>query len=237
MTAEVDRTIAEIKSRGYWWTAIRPTTFEERRISEVTALAPLLESIQVRLSGWYFPHIDRSEPPTVKGDFVEHAVSFGEIIEYFRFYQSAQFVHYAAFREDWQERAGIFRNPVDVRPGEKLGIGAAIYRLTHVYELAARLAQHLPGGDDLVIEVAARGIENRELLVDSPNRAPLLTPHRSASSEFRSARQSARTALIADARALAVDDLAGLLVQFQWGQVDKRILSGWQGEMFPNRRS
>lgn len=45
----VDRTLAQIKGRGYWEVIIRPTTFDRERISNVADLEPLLERMQSRL--------------------------------------------------------------------------------------------------------------------------------------------------------------------------------------------
>lgn len=231
-----EKVVARITSRGYWDVVVRPATFDEERIPSVVELDPLLESLQVRMGGWYFPHLDSAQPAKIRGDCIEAFVEFDTVLEFFRFQQSGQFVHLSAFREDWPERAGAFDWPRrDAKPGDLLGIGSMVYRLTYVYEFAARAAQRLPGSDDLVVEVVAHNIGNRLLVVDSPNRAPLFEEYRAVIPDFRDTRQLPRATLLSGPRALAAEAVAKLLVQFQWRSVNVQFIAGWQEQMFPTR--
>jgi hypothetical protein len=221
----------QIRSRGYWEVTIRPTSFQKDRITSVVDLEPLLESAQVRISGWYFPHLD-NQPATIKGDHIEELVETDTILEFFRFCQSGQFFHLAAFREDWPERAGMFDSfPANAKPRELLRIGSVIWRFTHVYDFAARMAQKLPGSDDLFVEVIAHKIDGRRL-ESSPGRMPLFEEYRAAVSDFSDARQLSRAILMAEQRKLAVEAAEKVLVQFQWRRVTKQMIASWQDEMY-----
>src|SRR5689334_5627304 len=102
MTETPASILSHIQSRGYWELVVRPETFVRERL-ELTALVPMLENVAIRMKGWDFPFVDPNKSPIIIGDRVEHGVTMESVLEYFRFYQSGQFIFLTGYREDWKE--------------------------------------------------------------------------------------------------------------------------------------
>src|SRR5258708_1854131 len=94
-------TLETIKSRGHMIVVLRPTQFVTDRVPNILDLQRILTNAAVSLRGWNFPHVGQ---PSVMTDFIEDSVEFADIREYWRFYQSGQFVHCWGLRSDWREQ-------------------------------------------------------------------------------------------------------------------------------------
>src|ERR1043166_6582061 len=93
----------KIRSRGYWRVVIRPSSFIAER-ARLRDLEQIARDTVVQLRGWDYPHFPR-DGVTRGNDFIEALTDSGWIqhIELWRLYQSGQFVHLFAMREDWLE--------------------------------------------------------------------------------------------------------------------------------------
>src|SRR5438034_7832370 len=91
--------IDSVKARPHWRVTIRPTIFNESRISTLPECWRIIESCSVSLRGWNYPHVDR-EGRTNGNDWISSWCEFNGYLEYWRFYQSGQFLHLKSFWED-----------------------------------------------------------------------------------------------------------------------------------------
>ena len=82
----MDSLMEDIKSRGYWRTVVRPVSFSEQRVPNLSALFPLVETASVQLRGWDFPHINRSEQPAIGLDWVGQDTRWQHNLETWRVY-------------------------------------------------------------------------------------------------------------------------------------------------------
>ena len=140
MDSRIQERLDKIHSTGYWRINIRPTVYESDRIPSLSKLRETIEACKVTLRGWDFPHLDHQE--TVNGDnWIESGAEFGDIIEYWRFYQSGQFIHHSAMSEDYViekiERTvfSLGKSPTN----RYLNILDTLFTLTEVFEFVARL--------------------------------------------------------------------------------------------------
>ncbi len=133
--------IGKIKSRGYWRIVIRPQKFNKHLIPSLDQCLQYIAASKVSLRGWDYPHVDR-EGYANGIDWVESATDWMDILEYWRFYQSGQFANIFNCREDWVDlnQEQFMRLVNKPFPDGVLGVVATIYRLTEIYEFAARLA-------------------------------------------------------------------------------------------------
>ncbi len=226
-TSEV---LAEIRSRGYWRVVIRPTVFDERRIPEIASLFPIVDQSRVRLRGWDYPHVNQTEVRTLLG-FVEQASSWEHHLEAWRFFQSAQFVHYSGLADDWRDRSARWPPDSKWAPGRWLGIGSVIYRFTEIFEFAARLAQAAPMGDAISIATTVVGLKDRLMYADDPQRLDLASQRAHVDiAEFPFGREASRADLMATPRAIALDACKEL---FSYCHVDMSdsTLRSWQDEV------
>src|SRR5438477_12026082 len=98
----------------HWRVNMRPLPFEPERIPSLSAGFELIQSTKLSLRGWDYPHL--SHKPHQRGtgkswiaawsDFMNH-------VEYWRFYQSGQFLHLAAVREVEPQWRAQLRNAAE----------------------------------------------------------------------------------------------------------------------------
>ena len=150
----------KINSRGYWRVVIRPTEYREENIS-LGEIRKTLDSTVLHLRGWDYPHIDRSN--TTNGqNYVQSYADFLGNIEFWRFYQSGQFINRFAMREDWHEVSSIFGTGKPL-PFKSLDIIETLYNVTEIVEFATRLAVKGIYGKNIKIEISLCDTNDRAL--------------------------------------------------------------------------
>jgi len=151
----------------YWRVIVRPTDYQAEYVS-FAQLESTLQKAQVRLRGWYFPHLSRRANEICSGTNYLAMWNIFHNYEYWRFYESAQLIHYHGVREcvdsgykekieevtrsnlkwldpDWSTVTGYF------------DIINFVYTVTEIFEFAARLASALELQKQMHIEI---GLEN-----------------------------------------------------------------------------
>lgn len=99
MAFDPEALLAKIHGAGYWRIAIRQSRFEGLRITSLAKCWEIMEGTVVSLRGWNYPHV--SDRDRVWGqDWIGSGADFRGNIEYWQFFQSGQFVHHLAIRED-----------------------------------------------------------------------------------------------------------------------------------------
>lgn len=221
----------KIKSRGYWRVVIRPQTFAEKRISEITELYPIVQNTSVSVRGWDFPHLDHRSQIHIDIDWIGQESEWEIYLEIWRFYQSGQFIDIAAMHEDWYDQRRSIPAALDNwRPGLILGIGNTLFRFTEIFEFAARLAMTQGGDDSMHIEISVNNLAGRKLWVDNPNRVPTFHDYTASIRELPYEIELSRTELIAAPRELALKPATELFRRFGWNP-SQDILRDQQKEL------
>lgn len=167
----VAETISKIKSRGFWEVVIRPLAFNKTRIGSLGRCKEIVEESKVRFRGWDYPHVNNRYGVKSGIDWVENLTDWTENIEYWRMYQSAQFHHIFACREDWWGDVRIFwASQPYTTPGYGLEIICTLYTLTEIYEFAARLAKKQIFEGSLSLSITLNKMNNRRLVTTEINR-------------------------------------------------------------------
>lgn len=208
--------VEKIKSRGHWWTVIRPTRFVEKRIGEIDALYPIVEKASVHLRGWDFPHLDRHADLHIDIDWIGQESEWQHHLETWRFHQSGQFVDVAGIRYDWPDQSDWLPRTEPREPGTVLGIADTLFRFTEVFEFAARLALSEAGDEQMFIGVRVAGLRGRVLWVEDSRRAPMLGNYKASIQEFPYEVVVQRTELVANSRELALLPVIQVFLRFGW---------------------
>lgn len=159
-----------IKSRGYWKVLVRPTSFENKRISSLSDCIKIIEETKVSLRGWDYPHYGRKGRRSGL-DWIGAETDFGVHKEIFRFYQSGQFIHYFSIREDWMMEDPWYEGKFkDVKPGSMLSFLSTLYTVTEIFEFASRLVEKNILGDQIYIYIELHGNKDRSLVTLDFNR-------------------------------------------------------------------
>jgi len=135
--------LAEIKSRGYWRIEMHSTEYQDKRLSSRGAMQDLLNSTTVSLRGWPYPYLP--EKTIYNGKRLEGQISarWGHK-EYWRLYDSGQWIHYLSLSGAWIPREELFqgRSPLPAQhPGYLHVRGDVLFILTEILRFAVGLAQ------------------------------------------------------------------------------------------------
>ena len=132
-----------ITSRGFWRVNFRPTTYRAN-ILTLNECRTLVEKNSVEKRGWDYPHVpsrqDANGGMELLNNCVQGWVDWSYFRELWRMYQSGQFIHLAAIRNDWSELDEF--PPSRLRPGQEnsLEILDALYEVSEMLEFLSRLA-------------------------------------------------------------------------------------------------
>jgi hypothetical protein len=143
-----------IKEKPHWHIVFHPQLFEEKRIESLDEIWRLVETCRVSLRERDYPHIYEARDKSK--DWI---ASWGHSkwqCGYWRFFQSAQFIHRLSLFEDGIVDRGLYPKP-HVDPLEVL------YTVTEIFEFSARLASRGIFGSALSITIEVLGIQNRML--------------------------------------------------------------------------
>jgi hypothetical protein len=165
----------DILDRPRWRVRIRPTIYIPNKLPSLGTAWELMDSAAVRLRGWDYPHVDH-ESRTNGNAWIASWVEFGSHLEYWRLYQSGQFVHHFAF---WEDLAGenylddalnaIQNVPLDAINGFLDPFGV-LYRMTEIYQFASKLALLGVLGSRASVEISMFGTKDRILYATDRNR-------------------------------------------------------------------
>ena len=227
----MSKLLEKIRSGGYWRVLIRPASFEEKRISDLSEFYPILQRTSVRLRGWDFPHIDQG-PCTNFENHISQETEQDIFAELWQFYQSGQFIHYSSFLEDRLDQRETFQLPSGWQPGVSLDPMGVIFRFTEIFEFSARLTFTAAADDQTHLEISANGIKSRILKSDS-GRLNVPGTYRSHVERLTFIRDYSNAHLVSNTKDLALEPAKELFESFGWNP-DKRLLKDIQSELLRN---
>lgn len=164
---------AQVIEYPHWRVNFRPNDYKEDLIPTLSKCFDIIEKNKLSLRGWDYPHLSRRNNEREQGNnWVASWSSFMGHHEYWRFYQSGQFIHLFSVREsteveykeklrsdmkshrifadgeiNWESVPGFF------------SIINFIYNITEIYEFAARLCQSEIYTNAINIQIEIKGIK------------------------------------------------------------------------------
>ena len=231
--------IDKIKSGPYWRVNIRPYDFEEERIGSLSEVLKLIDQCKVSLRGWTFPHIDINN--TINGqDFVQSECNSGDIIEFWKFFKSGQFIHYFSVYEDLymkskqENPSSMWETKSADKPSGYLGITTTIYRMTEIYEFAMRLAQKGIYNKGISISIALLGIKNFKLFYFEAERV-LFRSYISMVNEIKLESKLSLEELLAKGHDEAIKKCIQVFETFNWNDSPKTVINEDQKKFLERR--
>ncbi|MEW8030315.1 MAG: hypothetical protein AB2806_21580 [Candidatus Thiodiazotropha sp.] len=164
----------------YWRVNFRPTSYEPERIASLSECQAIIERHQVRMRGWYYPHISHQPGQSGAGSnwIGNWSGGGGRHTEYWRFYQSAQFIHLfcvnEAVEKDWHQKLltdtkghlSHYRDlDLDSVPGFMSTVNI-LYTMSEIVEFATRLAVAGVYEGDFIVDVSLEGVKGFVLTTD-----------------------------------------------------------------------
>jgi len=207
--------IETIKSRGHWFVNMRPEMYSDSFIPDLAKCKSLIYENKVSLRGWDYPHWDTNKEVNSMINYVEQETEWQNHLEIWRLYQSGQFAHFLALREDWVDRRTLFPSSSNAAPGAHISITGTLYQLTEIYEFAARLASKGIFGSAFSLNVSLNKSNGRKLIFAEADRMT----HRdyiSKSDQLHLNKYLTASEISSDSPRLAREHLAWLFHRFNW---------------------
>jgi len=236
----MNEVLDEIKKGPYWQFRFFPNKVDDSDkdvIQSLNDLKKLIETSQVRLRYWYFPHINH-ERFLPKENYFEIETIFDETKEFWRFYQSGQFIMFANVYEDAlvkQKRMPYWPPFGSNNPKGYVEFLITIYHITEFYLFTKRILDKVPQIQELNIELSINNIEGYELFSGEFKRE-LFSSYTSSSQVIRIPLKTLkREALISSYSKIALEDVKYIFERFNWLEQPTLIFEEEQAKLLERR--
>lgn len=173
-------TVSGLTEQPHMRVVIRPARHEEHVIPSLSECLRIIRHTSVRLRGWDFPQIGRDQDMVRGNNYIGCATNFFGL-EYWRFYQSGQFIHLSTLEECRKESRKILEESARQHLGKFsefrdrdwsktpgfISIINFLYTISEIYEFAARLCQAGVYREECIIEIGLRHIRGFILMTET----------------------------------------------------------------------
>ena len=143
-----------------------------------------------------------------ENDWVQSGHNWSGLSELWRFYQSGQFIHYFSCMEDYRE----IPNYSQIRIDRGLSVTSTLYKVTEIYEFAARLAEKNVLQNQAKISIKLVKMKNRILFEWDGSMIPV---YKSEGNEILVDDVLSTMELLASSRDKAIDKTKEILSELQ----------------------
>ncbi|PJE58569.1 MAG: hypothetical protein COU81_00010 [Candidatus Portnoybacteria bacterium CG10_big_fil_rev_8_21_14_0_10_36_7] len=242
MTA--DKLIKDIKTRGYWRILVEPLSYQTK-LEPLRSCREVVEKNRVQLRGWDYPHVpgdfDESTAIEPGNNYWQGWLDWAQTghKEFWRMYQSGQFVHYLGLVPDWYPEYAIKsmweQDPIVAKPGEVLGIVNTVYLITEMYQFISRLVVDKLYDEGCRVTIGLHNTNGRRLFVDAYNRAPLFHPRKTGSTEIVFRKEYMAEEIINDPKELALEVIIYLFERFAWDPPNIEVIKSDQQKLLDGK--
>jgi hypothetical protein len=169
-----------IKAAPHWRINSRVEEYKGDRIPTLPDCLDVIRKTKVRLRGWDYPHLSvHREFLGYGSDFIASGTDFDRHREYWRLYQSGQFIHlfgiWEADQSEWSDRlrAMVIRRGDHLTQDDVPGVMSIInfiWTITEIYEFMSRLSQHEVYNGLVWVSIELNNIAGFFLTLDDPRR-------------------------------------------------------------------
>lgn len=236
--------LTTIKSKGYWRVSFEPLVYDEQKLT-LTQCKELLEKNSIHLRGWDYPHV-----PNRLGD--DTSLEPGDNYwqgwldwegenhkEFWRMYQSSQFIHYLGLREDWlndfQIQSMGSRDPDYFKSGQALGVVATTYQITEIFEFLSRLMTDGLYDEGVQVSISLNNTQDRKLVVDQSQRIGFSSPKKTSSETINFKKQFTKDEILTNSRDRAQEVIVHFFERFGWNPPNVGVIKEDQKKFLEGR--
>lgn len=228
-----------IKENSHWRVLIRPDEYNEENTIPIEGIQKIIETTKVKLRGWDFPHI--GNPPNDQSygqNWFSSQSNFHGHIEYWRFYQSKQFIYLSTIREnvdkEWEsklrERAKTMFFVEDDETIKSISgfisIDNFIYTITEFFTFLNNLCNRGIYNENVSINIELNGIENYTLITE-PNKA-WWNIYSAKENSLKYSNEYNISDLISNSDQYAMDVVKWFFIRFGWREINIEALISTQ---------
>ena len=216
-----DSHIEKIKSRGYWRIHFQPLVFTQK-IGSISGCRSVVDKNAVRLRGWDYPHIpNRNDHDTGMepcDGFYQAWVDWGNHKEFWRMYQSGQYIHYLGLREDWLDEDTWKSNLAEeIMPMSSLNVVTTVYQMTEIFLFLERFLGEGIYDEGIVVSISLMNTRDRRLWISDFLRGGFNYPRITGAENIEYSRRCQITEVLTDYKQLAIDAVLHFFDVFGWG--------------------
>lgn len=211
--------IDTIKSKGYWRINFQPLV-DKQKLDSLGKCKEIVEKNTVELRGWDYPHFPRRTGDDTSlepgNNFYQGWIDWGNHKEFWRMYQSAQFLHYLALREDWLEDSWNRELAQKIKPNTSLGVVNTTYQLTEIFEFLSRLMNAGLYDEGVNVSITLSNTQDRELWIEDRSRVGFLSPPKTGADKIEFPKQYTKEQVITKPKELALEVILYVFGHFGW---------------------
>jgi hypothetical protein len=211
-----------VRDYPHWRVNFRPADYDPLNIASLGEAWELVKRTKVSLRGWVYPHISRDQRANGR-NWVSSWSDFMGHIEYWRLYQSAQFLHLFVVREATEES---WRRKLLARASNSLSTGGGpiegaldilnfVYTVSEVVEFAARLAESGAYKGSIHSSIELHDVQDFALVAPD-NRAPLIGTYKSSMPDIESHWDLEVRSLLGDRSGMVLKIILWFFERFGW---------------------
>ncbi len=230
----------------HWRVIFRPLEYNEQLIPTLGKCFEVVEKNKLSLRGWDYPHLSRRDTERGQGNnWVASWSDFMSHYEYWRFYQSGQFIHLFSVREatetEWRKKLESelsshlsHMSDVDWKsvPGF-LSIINFIYSVTEIFEFAARLCQSQVYTGSVNITIELKGIKG--FVLTAPWERAWRNYYAASEDVLKNSNTYESDRLIATSREAALKTIVWFFERFGWLDPPENMISQDQEKLIKGR--
>jgi hypothetical protein len=204
----------------HWRINFRPGEFEKELIPNLGKCLEIIQRTKLSLRGWDYPHLSREDKREYGNNWISSWSDFMGHNEYWRFFQSGQFIHLFSVREatepdfkrhvqrtvsrvDWEKVPGFF------------SILNFVYTVTEIFEFAARLCEAGVYEGRLNVDIQIKGIKGFILIFTDWDR-DVGDYYSAKSNELRHSWEIETSVIIAESTKHSLTAIAWFFERFGW---------------------
>jgi len=234
----MSKIIEKIKSRGYWRINFRPMIYKER-LSPLSKCKDIVKKNVIQLRGWDYPHFPRRKDDNISLDpgnnYYEGRVDWRIHKEFWRMYQSGQFINYRGLWEDWHDEDKFSSPELKILKMVNLGVLHTIYQITEIYEFLLGLVKEGIYKEGLELSIILCNTENRELWLDKPGRVPFMGKKNAKAKCIPYSAKYTEIETIENSNELAIVTILHFFEKFGW-EPSKDLIRKDQQDFLERRR-
>ena len=230
VTAATDTTAIPVNVRDgpHWRVVIRPATHERERIPSLDECWSIMERSRVAWRHPSYPIIGREAERDERANWIASWADYGVQMEYWRLYQSGQFVHLRGLWREQREHENAMHlfaklNPAESAPCGHVDVNTLLDTPLEVFSFAARLGAAGALDDHPHIEMGLRGLGDRVLFSTDPGRGRTPEIFRVQGDSVTHEWTPSLSALIASPEALAAEATVRLLAHFNYRHTEEQV--------------
>ena len=237
-----DELAKKIKSRGYWRINFQPLK-DEVKLKTLVGCKEIVEKNRVELRGWDYPHFPRREGDDTgllpMNNYYRGWINWMNHVEFWHMYQSGQFLHYLALREDWIEDDAFAQyiggTRRQIKPMSVLGVTGTVFQITEIYEFLARLAKEGIYEEGVRVSISFNNTEQRELWVDSPQRLHFMFSRKTGEKNISFSKEYGTTEIISGTKELSFEVIKYFFERFGWHNMAVETIKKDQEDLLARR--